>query len=108
MNAFFCFSCAHALMSDTPFVRACFYMCLLLCWTSGYNLNDLVREAQSRWLKPAEVLFILQNHENQMITNEPPQKPGSNHLMFYLLSAILKTLPFLVPDTLYGCFVGLT
>ncbi|CDP13355.1 unnamed protein product [Coffea canephora] len=50
---------------------------------SGYNLNDLVREAQSRWLKPAEVLFILQNHENQMITNQPPQKPGSGSLFLF-------------------------
>lgn len=50
---------------------------------SGYNLNDLAREAQSRWLKPAEVLFILQNHENQMITNEPPQKPGSGSLFLF-------------------------
>lgn len=50
---------------------------------SGYNFNDLVREAQIRWLKPAEVLFILQNHEDQMITHEPPQKPGSGSLFLF-------------------------
>ncbi|KAL3511453.1 hypothetical protein ACH5RR_030854 [Cinchona calisaya] len=50
---------------------------------SGYNINDLVREAQSRWLKPAEVLFILESHENQMITHEPPQKPGSGSLFLF-------------------------
>ncbi|CAI9093174.1 OLC1v1028608C1 [Oldenlandia corymbosa var. corymbosa] len=50
---------------------------------SAYNINDLVREAQSRWLKPAEVYFILQNHETQMITNEPPQRPGSGSVFLF-------------------------
>ncbi|CAH9077434.1 unnamed protein product [Cuscuta epithymum] len=50
---------------------------------AGYNFNDLIQEAQRRWLKPAEVLFILQNHENHQIAHEPPQKPGSGSLFLF-------------------------
>lgn len=44
---------------------------------AGYDIEDLFKEAQSRWLKPAEVLFILQNHEKYQLTQEPPQRPTS-------------------------------
>ncbi|XP_022725125.1 calmodulin-binding transcription activator 4-like isoform X2 [Durio zibethinus] len=50
---------------------------------SGYDINNLFREAQSRWLKPAEVLFILQNHEKYQLTQEPPQKPTSGSLFLF-------------------------
>lgn len=54
------------------------HMNCLTCFTySGYNINDLFKEAQTRWLKPAEVLFILQNHEKYKVTPEPPQQPVS-------------------------------
>ncbi|GAA0158778.1 DNA-binding transcription factor [Lithospermum erythrorhizon] len=51
--------------------------------SSGYNIDELVREGQTRWLKPAEVLFILQNHDSNQITNEPPQKPPSGSLFLF-------------------------
>ena len=55
---------------------------------SGYNIDDLVQEAQTRWLKPAEVLFILQNYNEDQLTHEPPQKPSSNLLvLLYLIIA---------------------
>ncbi|KAJ8547724.1 hypothetical protein K7X08_011310 [Anisodus acutangulus] len=50
---------------------------------SGYDINDLVREAQIRWLKPAEILFILRNHENHQLSNEPPQKPTGGSLFLF-------------------------
>ncbi|KAL6969247.1 hypothetical protein U1Q18_028971 [Sarracenia purpurea var. burkii] len=50
---------------------------------SGYNLNDLVQEAQSRWLKPAEVLFILQNYKEGQLTHKPPEKPASGSLFLF-------------------------
>ncbi|KAK8636753.1 hypothetical protein V6N13_124491 [Hibiscus sabdariffa] len=50
---------------------------------SGYDINSLFREAQSRWLKPAEVLFILQNHEQYELTHAPPQKPTSGSLYLF-------------------------
>ncbi|XP_039047335.1 calmodulin-binding transcription activator 4-like isoform X2 [Hibiscus syriacus] len=50
---------------------------------SGYDVNSLFREAQSRWLKPAEVLFILQNHEKYELTDAPPQKPTSGSLYLF-------------------------
>ncbi|KAJ0677582.1 putative transcription factor CG1-CAMTA family [Helianthus annuus] len=48
-----------------------------------YNITDLVQEAQIRWLKPGEVLFILQNFEETQLTNEPPQKPPSGSLFLF-------------------------
>ncbi|XP_071717634.1 calmodulin-binding transcription activator 4-like [Rutidosis leptorrhynchoides] len=51
--------------------------------TSGYNIADLVQEAQVRWLKPGEVLFILQNYEENQLTHEPVQKPPSGSLFLF-------------------------
>ncbi|KAL3501006.1 hypothetical protein ACH5RR_035455 [Cinchona calisaya] len=50
---------------------------------SGYNINELFSEAQSRWLKPAEVLFILQNHEDRMITHHLLQKPPGGSVFLF-------------------------
>ncbi|XP_076953540.1 calmodulin-binding transcription activator 4-like isoform X2 [Bidens hawaiensis] len=50
---------------------------------SGYSITDLVQEAHIRWLKPGEVLFILQNFEETQLTNEPPQKPPSGSLFLF-------------------------
>ncbi|XWS34540.1 hypothetical protein CRYUN_Cryun21dG0047400 [Craigia yunnanensis] len=50
---------------------------------SGYDINNLFREAQARWLKPAEVLFILQNHEKYQLAQEPPEKPTSGSLFLF-------------------------
>ncbi|KAF8018410.1 hypothetical protein BT93_H3332 [Corymbia citriodora subsp. variegata] len=51
--------------------------------SSGYNVNDLYQEAQYRWLKPAEVLYILQNHESCQLTQQPPQRPSSGSLFLF-------------------------
>ncbi|KAF2292926.1 hypothetical protein GH714_029905 [Hevea brasiliensis] len=50
---------------------------------SGYDINVLFQEAQTRWLKPAEVLYILQNHDKYQFTQEPPQKPTSGSLFLF-------------------------
>lgn len=44
---------------------------------AGYEIDVLFKEAKSRWLKPEEVLFVLQNHEKFGLTEAPPQKPPS-------------------------------
>lgn len=56
--------------------------------STGYDINDLYKEAQSRWLKPAEVLFILQNYEKYQLTQQPVQQPTSN-IIFDLVEFIL-------------------
>ncbi|KAH7857892.1 hypothetical protein Vadar_017648 [Vaccinium darrowii] len=56
---------------------------------SGYNVDDLVREAQTRWLKPAEVLFILHNYKEDQLTHQPLQKPASGSL-FLLNKRVLR------------------
>lgn len=56
-------------------------------WTllvSGYNLAKLIQAAQVRWLKPPEVLFILQHHECIGFTQKPPHKPPSKFSLFTL------------------------
>ncbi|KAI3497618.1 hypothetical protein L1887_33048 [Cichorium endivia] len=50
---------------------------------SGYNLKDLIQEAQHRWLRPGEVFFILQNYEENQLSHEPPQKPPSGSLFLF-------------------------
>lgn len=50
---------------------------------TGFDVNQLIQEAQTRWLKPPEVLFILQNHEKYEITQEAPQKPPSGSLFLF-------------------------
>ncbi|XP_022881694.1 calmodulin-binding transcription activator 4-like isoform X2 [Olea europaea var. sylvestris] len=50
---------------------------------TGYDIKHLAREAQSRWLKPAEVLFILQNYEEHQLTHQVPQKPSSGSLYLF-------------------------
>lgn len=50
---------------------------------AGYDVDFLFREAQTRWLKPAEVLFILQNYDKYELTQEPPQKPNSGSLFLF-------------------------
>ncbi|XP_021899629.1 calmodulin-binding transcription activator 4-like [Carica papaya] len=50
---------------------------------SEYDIEYLFQEAKRRWLKPAEVLFILQNHEKYELTQEPPQKPAGGSLYLF-------------------------
>ncbi|KAL3835712.1 hypothetical protein ACJIZ3_010448 [Penstemon smallii] len=50
---------------------------------SGYDINLLVREAQTRWLKPVEVFFILQNYEEHQLTHKNPQKPTGGSLYLF-------------------------
>uniref|UniRef100_A0A2P2J6R9 Uncharacterized protein MANES_12G009600 n=1 Tax=Rhizophora mucronata TaxID=61149 RepID=A0A2P2J6R9_RHIMU len=49
----------------------------------GYDINNLFREAQMRWLKPAEVLSILQNHDKYQLTQEPPQQPPGGSVFLF-------------------------
>ncbi|KAL9679755.1 hypothetical protein QQ045_017621 [Rhodiola kirilowii] len=48
-----------------------------------FDINYLVREAQFRWLKPAEVHFIIQNCEDHHLLSESAKKPPSGSLFLY-------------------------
>jgi len=48
-----------------------------------FDFTELVREAQIRWLKPVEILFILQNYNNFKLSSDPPNKPQSGSLFLY-------------------------
>ncbi|KAJ0256061.1 Calmodulin-binding transcription activator 4 [Hirschfeldia incana] len=50
---------------------------------SEYDVSSLYQEAQTRWLKPPEVHFILLNHERYKLTDKPPHKPTSGSLFLY-------------------------
>ncbi|ONK58514.1 uncharacterized protein A4U43_C09F13860 [Asparagus officinalis] len=43
----------------------------------------LCKEARYRWLKPAEIHFVLQNHESYPISAEAPHKPPSGSVFLY-------------------------
>lgn len=52
---------------------------------SGFEIGRLRSEAQNRWLRPAEVLFILENYAECSITPESPNQPPSNlHILLIL------------------------
>ncbi|KZV53705.1 calmodulin-binding transcription activator 4-like [Dorcoceras hygrometricum] len=51
--------------------------------TGGYDINHLVHEAQTRWLKPVEVYFILKNFMENQITHRIPQRPASGSLFLF-------------------------
>ncbi|KAJ1270659.1 hypothetical protein BS78_06G068600 [Paspalum vaginatum] len=51
--------------------------------SQSFDINVLREEAMSRWLKPSEVYYILQNHERFPITHEAPKKPPSGSLFLY-------------------------
>ncbi|KAI4382534.1 hypothetical protein MLD38_008487 [Melastoma candidum] len=51
--------------------------------SAGYDINKLCREARFRWLKPAEIHFILLNHQESQRAKETPQLPNSGSLFLY-------------------------
>ncbi|KAG9445914.1 hypothetical protein H6P81_012042 [Aristolochia fimbriata] len=51
--------------------------------TRELDIKELYREAQNRWLKPAEVYFLLQNYGKQHLMQENPQKPPSGSLFLF-------------------------
>ncbi|KAF2593071.1 hypothetical protein F2Q70_00044905 [Brassica cretica] len=50
---------------------------------SEYEIRTLNQEAQTRWLKPPEVYFILKNHERYELTHKAPHKPTSGSLCLF-------------------------
>ncbi|KAK3223677.1 hypothetical protein Dsin_010702 [Dipteronia sinensis] len=49
----------------------------------GYDIGSLFQEARLRWLKPAEVHFILQNHEKYQLNQEAPQMPPGGSVFLF-------------------------
>lgn len=87
-------------------------MCTIMRMFSGYNINDLFQEAQTRWLKPAEVLYILQNNEKFKLAPEPPQQPSSKspfgivvgcHIGIPILVVTSTAYKFICPTFLWFC-----
>ncbi|XP_023643087.1 calmodulin-binding transcription activator 4 isoform X1 [Capsella rubella] len=50
---------------------------------SEYDIGTLYQEARTRWLKPPEVQFILQNYERLKLTDTAPQRPASGSLFLF-------------------------
>ncbi|KAJ3673420.1 hypothetical protein LUZ60_006794 [Juncus effusus] len=51
--------------------------------TPQLNLQQILQEAQNRWLRPVEICEILRNHEKFRIAPEPPNKPQSGSLFLF-------------------------
>ncbi|XP_037422814.1 disease resistance protein RGA5-like [Triticum dicoccoides] len=47
---------------------------------SGFDMEVLLKKAMSCWLKPSEVLYILENYERFWIPSKTPNKPASGSL----------------------------
>lgn len=58
------------------------YGCLRF-YCTGLDIGKLQEVVKTRWLKPQEVLKILQNHELLAISHKPPQKPQSNKCILW-------------------------
>ncbi|KAK9090094.1 hypothetical protein Sjap_023271 [Stephania japonica] len=50
---------------------------------NNFDIKKLHEAAKYRWLKPVEVYFILQNHENYELNETTPQKPPSGSLFLF-------------------------
>uniref|UniRef100_A0A7N0TMP7 CG-1 domain-containing protein n=1 Tax=Kalanchoe fedtschenkoi TaxID=63787 RepID=A0A7N0TMP7_KALFE len=50
---------------------------------SEFDINELVREAEVRWLKPAEVYYIIQNCEDRHLRSKSAKKPPSGTFFLY-------------------------
>lgn len=59
-----------------------------------FDFSELLREAQARWLRPVEVLYILQNYQKFKLSTDPPNKPQSGSLFLF----DRKTLRFFRKD----------
>ncbi|CAN8251683.1 unnamed protein product [Cochlearia groenlandica] len=47
------------------------------------DIEQLLSEAQHRWLRPAEICEILRNHHKFHIASEPPNRPPSGSLFLF-------------------------
>ncbi|KAL1165157.1 hypothetical protein V6Z11_A06G113100 [Gossypium hirsutum] len=47
------------------------------------DIEQILLEAQHRWLRPAEICEILRNYKKFHITSEPPTRPPSYVLLYY-------------------------
>ncbi|KAG8073805.1 hypothetical protein GUJ93_ZPchr0006g45289 [Zizania palustris] len=47
------------------------------------DIEQILKEAQHRWLRPTEICEILKNYRNFRIAHEPPNKPPSGSLFLF-------------------------
>ncbi|PON81899.1 Notch [Trema orientale] len=51
--------------------------------TPRLDIQQLLSEAQHRWLRPAEICEILRNYQTFRISSEPPNRPPSGSLFLF-------------------------
>ncbi|CAA7401672.1 unnamed protein product [Spirodela intermedia] len=51
--------------------------------TPQLDIQQILLEAQSRWLRPAEICEILRNYRSFQIAREPPNRPPSGSLFLF-------------------------
>lgn len=47
------------------------------------DLQQILQDAQSRWLRPAEICEILRNYRRFDLTPDPPVKPSAGSLFLF-------------------------
>ncbi|KAG8097154.1 hypothetical protein GUJ93_ZPchr0013g34935 [Zizania palustris] len=87
------------LVNASFFVLACFLhsvafrVAKFVAWTAAetgkvvvhlrWYIEQILKEAQHRWLRPTEICEILENYRNFHIAPEPPNKPPSGSLFLF-------------------------
>lgn len=51
--------------------------------TEPLNLEQILQEAQQRWLRPMEICEILRNHKTFQLASEPPNRPRAGSLFLF-------------------------
>ncbi|KAF3320821.1 calmodulin-binding transcription activator 2-like protein [Carex littledalei] len=51
--------------------------------TPQLNIEQILQDAQTRWLRPAEICEILRNYKKFRIAPEPPNRPPSGSLFLF-------------------------
>lgn len=100
-------------MNNKPLTFICIFirrLFSLLTWQGLFECADIEQillEAQNRWLRPPEICEILRNYQKFRIAPEPPNKPPSKTHYLEISSYILCTfsdytlLLFLLKDLTY-------
>ena len=58
------------------------------------DIDQILIEAQNRWLRPAEICEILRNYKNFRMAQEPPNMPSSTTLKLHCFCLLLFIAKF--------------
>lgn len=60
------------------------------------DLEQILLEAQHRWLRPTEICEILRNYQKFLITPDPPVTPPGCHWHLFIYLFVMFLFPCLI------------